>query len=299
MASHRFDAKQIICTVIGGVFIVGLVFLVGIHFGKRLWSAPSLPPEVKAEHRFAPHEKRAGIELDYAFFELLEAPAPRRALPELSLPMNPALDPKRKEEIAEKRAAEAKLAKAESKNEKRAKPAEDKPKEQKAASQSEQKAAKTKASDEPRSGAEKEAQEKKSSNAAVDELVMASALVASGDKKSVKGSEKKRAEDSDKQRAEGSEKQRAEDSEKKQPAKSEGSSFAVQVSAFQEQAVADGLARSLKRKGYQAQVSADEVPGKGVWYRVRVGTYSSREEAEKAKKNLANEHGYQGFVTAR
>ena len=63
--------------------------------------------------------------------------------------------------------------------------------------------------------------------------------------------------------------------------------FTVQVSAFQTEEEADAYRASLNRKGYQPYVVAAEIPGKGMWYRVRVGRFEDKTAANEAKAKLA------------
>ena len=60
--------------------------------------------------------------------------------------------------------------------------------------------------------------------------------------------------------------------------KPEGS-FTVQVASSREKEDADGMAARLRKKGYDAFVVPAEIPGKGKWYRVRVGVFPTKEEA--------------------
>ena len=71
--------------------------------------------------------------------------------------------------------------------------------------------------------------------------------------------------------------------------------FAVQVASTKEVAAADALVKKLNSKGYRAFKTKAEVAGKGTWYRVRAGGYTSSAEADKAKKKLAA-LGYKGMV---
>lgn len=56
-------------------------------------------------------------------------------------------------------------------------------------------------------------------------------------------------------------------------------SFTVQVASSREKEDADGIAARLKKKGYDAFVVPADIPGKGKWYRVRVGVFPTKEEA--------------------
>ncbi len=65
-----------------------------------------------------------------------------------------------------------------------------------------------------------------------------------------------------------------------------GGKFTVQVASYREKGDARELADRLTRKGYQAFVAEAEVPGKGTWYRVRVGRFGTRKEAASFGESL-------------
>jgi cell division septation protein DedD len=65
--------------------------------------------------------------------------------------------------------------------------------------------------------------------------------------------------------------------------------FTIQTAAFKDSKIAGRTVEGLKKKGYPAYVSPSEIPGKGVWYRVRVGGFSSREEAQNVLDRLKKE----------
>ncbi len=60
-----------------------------------------------------------------------------------------------------------------------------------------------------------------------------------------------------------------------------GDTFVVQVSSWQSQAKASSEVERLKRQGLNAFIQRAEIPGRGTWYRVRVGGFTSVAEAEK------------------
>ena len=62
-----------------------------------------------------------------------------------------------------------------------------------------------------------------------------------------------------------------------------GGRYTVQLAAFQDKKQADSLKNSLTAKGYPAFIKQYETPDKKTWYRVRVGTFST--------KDLAAEYG--------
>jgi cell division septation protein DedD len=72
--------------------------------------------------------------------------------------------------------------------------------------------------------------------------------------------------------------------------------FAIQVASFSEKKGADTLAQKLKKKGFNSYVVAGEVPQKGRWYRVRVGSYPNRAEAKKVGDRLHESERLNFFV---
>jgi DedD protein len=79
-----------------------------------------------------------------------------------------------------------------------------------------------------------------------------------------------------------------------------GSQFwTVQVSAYRSRGLADELNRSLRAAGYDAylvQVASDDGKSR---YRVRVGSYASRVEAERVAERLKTERSLAPFVTLK
>jgi cell division protein FtsN len=81
----------------------------------------------------------------------------------------------------------------------------------------------------------------------------------------------------------------------KSPAKpvatgSTGSSFSVQVAAYNHRPDAEKLVSSLSKRGYMARVDGTVAP-----FRVRIGRYATNSEAEDALKKLKSKH-MDGFV---
>lgn len=62
--------------------------------------------------------------------------------------------------------------------------------------------------------------------------------------------------------------------------------FSIQVAAVQNSRSAEQLAARLRKKGYRAYHLRSEVAGKGVWYRVRVGAFKDRGEADRVLARL-------------
>jgi len=65
--------------------------------------------------------------------------------------------------------------------------------------------------------------------------------------------------------------------------------FTIQVASIRDSKVADSLVNRLKKRGYPAYRSIGKIPGKGIWYRVRVGYFNSRSEADSTLKQLKKE----------
>jgi DedD protein len=62
--------------------------------------------------------------------------------------------------------------------------------------------------------------------------------------------------------------------------------YAIQVAAFKAAGDADKLIAELKKEGFSAYRAIGKVPGQGIWYRVRVGEYSSKTEADDTLSRL-------------
>jgi DedD protein len=75
---------------------------------------------------------------------------------------------------------------------------------------------------------------------------------------------------------------------------SSSSTFAVQLVSTPSRAEADKLAGKLQE--FDPRVEAAEVTGKGRVYRVRVGAFETRAEAEKMLKTLASRNAAKGMV---
>ncbi len=58
-----------------------------------------------------------------------------------------------------------------------------------------------------------------------------------------------------------------------------GKTYTIQVAAFKAVGDADKLVAELKQKGFSAYRAIGKVPGKGIWYRVRIGEYNNKTEA--------------------
>jgi len=62
--------------------------------------------------------------------------------------------------------------------------------------------------------------------------------------------------------------------------------YTVQVASTRDPKDADRLVDRLKKEGYPAYRSIGKVPGKGIWYRVRVGYFQTRTDADSTLNQL-------------
>ena len=64
-----------------------------------------------------------------------------------------------------------------------------------------------------------------------------------------------------------------------------GNYYVVQVAAFRSSAISENEAGKYKNKGYNAFVETATIPDRGTWYRVRVGNFTSKDEAQRFLEN--------------
>jgi len=72
----------------------------------------------------------------------------------------------------------------------------------------------------------------------------------------------------------------------------------IQVASVRDSRSAGLMVEKLRKKGYPAYSSATRIPGKGVWYRVRIGEFDSRPVAERMLQKLKKDH-LSGKVVSR
>jgi cell division protein FtsN len=78
------------------------------------------------------------------------------------------------------------------------------------------------------------------------------------------------------------------------PATSGKGGWVVQVGSTQDRIEADRIAARFATRG--ARVVVADVPGKGRWYRVRLGSFDTRESADRYLRDLERGTGAKGFV---
>lgn len=73
--------------------------------------------------------------------------------------------------------------------------------------------------------------------------------------------------------------------EKKSKSRPSAKTYTIQVASVKDTRDADRLVASLRKKGFNAQRVIGKIPGKGIWYRVRIGEYADKADA----RNTLNE----------
>ncbi len=75
-----------------------------------------------------------------------------------------------------------------------------------------------------------------------------------------------------------------------------GQTFMIQVGSYKEKDKAEQVVSKLKSMGYAPRLVPMELPGKGKWYRLTIGGFSSHEKAAEAVTNVAKSTGSKGFI---
>jgi cell division septation protein DedD len=75
------------------------------------------------------------------------------------------------------------------------------------------------------------------------------------------------------------------------------SRYTLQLSAFQDRSEAEDFAKKIAGSGYKPSIVAADIPGRGIWYRVRVGEFPSAQAALDAKKTFERKQHLIAYVT--
>jgi septal ring-binding cell division protein DamX len=73
--------------------------------------------------------------------------------------------------------------------------------------------------------------------------------------------------------------------------------YTLQLSSFQDKSEAETFAQ--KFEGERPYMVVSEIPGKGTWYRVRVGDYASAKDALAAKQSFEKKHSAIAYVAQK
>jgi DedD protein len=72
--------------------------------------------------------------------------------------------------------------------------------------------------------------------------------------------------------------------------------YALQLASYQERELAEDDVKKMKKQGYAAFVVTSQLPDKGTWYRVRLGSFSNKASAEKLQKELQAKAGVSPII---
>lgn len=79
------------------------------------------------------------------------------------------------------------------------------------------------------------------------------------------------------------------------PAGAEGI-FAVQVAASKDKKAAEALTDRLVQNGYPGYMIKEDIPGKGIWYRVRVGPFDEKDAAREMIRDIQKKASLPGIL---
>lgn len=74
-------------------------------------------------------------------------------------------------------------------------------------------------------------------------------------------------------------------------------SWTIQLSAYQDRGEADRFAAGLRDKGYAPYIVEANIPGKGTWFRVRMGRFGSKDAASRYMDDFRRETAMNAIVT--
>jgi cell division protein FtsN len=75
--------------------------------------------------------------------------------------------------------------------------------------------------------------------------------------------------------------------------------WAVQAAAFKTQAQAEALQKQLKKSGFDAYVAAAAASDGQTNYRVRIGTFKTKVEAQRVADRVRGERSLAAFITPK
>ena len=73
----------------------------------------------------------------------------------------------------------------------------------------------------------------------------------------------------------------------------------MQAAAFKTQAQADALQKQLKQAGFDAYVASATTSDGQANYRVRIGTFKSKAEAQRVAERVRGERSLAAFITPK
>ena len=87
-------------------------------------------------------------------------------------------------------------------------------------------------------------------------------------------------------------------SKKEPPAASSNSKlrYTLQIASYQEKQMAADEVAKMKKRGYAAFIASSELSGKGLWHRVRLGSFLNKAAAEKLQKAIHAKEGISSMI---
>ncbi len=73
--------------------------------------------------------------------------------------------------------------------------------------------------------------------------------------------------------------------------------WTLQLSAYQTKSEAERFVGGLRDKGYAPYIVEAAIPGKGTWYRVRMGRFSTKDAAGRYLQDFRRETALNALVT--
>jgi len=77
------------------------------------------------------------------------------------------------------------------------------------------------------------------------------------------------------------------------------SHYTLQLKAFKDQKEAETYIEKLKARGHSPSIAASDVPGKGTFYRVRLGRFDDLPAAQSYQKDFESKEGYPTMILAQ
>jgi cell division septation protein DedD len=72
--------------------------------------------------------------------------------------------------------------------------------------------------------------------------------------------------------------------------------YTLQIASYQDKQAAEDEVKKMKKQGYAAFIVSSLLPEKGTWYRVRLGSFTSKAAAEKLQKEIDAKVGVSPIV---
>jgi cell division septation protein DedD len=72
--------------------------------------------------------------------------------------------------------------------------------------------------------------------------------------------------------------------------------YTIQIASVKDKPTADALSQRLKRKGYPVFILPHVIPKRGTWYRVRVGHFTKRDEAQELAQKISRKERLTTYI---